>query len=370
MSVRELYQAYLNRQDYYIRGPFTGNDRTRIQQDWENLSPDYQIWINFGLLESVHDLKSLARNARSLLHLKAAITIACRDALSSGWLRTLEQVEVEGGPFPGPWRRFHSRNEVEEFLVEYDVGRANAISRKVLEGRVTALIQLLPSLSQDAYENLIENIAKTHNYAYLLELRFETPSDDSPTAPSNGPKDFKVVPLHHKADDKHPGSPASSTSFKTTTTTPPAPALPTLPPLDNGAELDEETQECCRQYHRNQEAFEKELRDAPVSPEHKERYDSLFDWKPYTDQRGRSKVTPITCENYPRVFAMLKATKGWTMSDSMAKLLRGAIFNRAKAQQWYRRLPAEDPRRKDDSGHENILRVLRDGEALLLKPSS
>jgi hypothetical protein len=143
-----------------------------------------------------------------------------------------------------------------------------------------------------------------------------------------------------------------------------------VPTLPLGAELDDDTQECCRKYHRDQEAFEKEHRDAPVSPEKKKEYDSLFDWKPYTDSKGRSKITPITCDNYPRIFAILDRNPGWVMGEVMAKKLRGAIFNREKAQEWYQRLPVTDPRRGEDGGHRNFIKVLKEGEAILRKKSA
>lgn len=136
-------------------------------------------------------------------------------------------------------------------------------------------------------------------------------------------------------------------------------------PLD--AELDEETRKYCTRYHRDQEAFEKELSSAPVSLDDKKAYDSLFDWEPYEDQRDRSKVTPISCDNYPRVFTILGRTEGWTMSTDMSSNLRSAIFNREQAQKWYQRLPANDPRRSGDKGHENIIKVLKEGEAILLR---
>lgn len=347
----------------------TGDHRTNMNHDWDDLSTDHQIWTTLGYETPASGPKPFARNARTLLHLKAAVDIATKDALSSGWLRTLEQ--IDGGPFPGPWLKFHKRSEVEAFLVEYDVARASPISRNVLKDRVEALIGSLSALNRKAYDKLIEELAHTHKYVQLLQLRFEASSSDSLAASTNGAKSIPDVALHPKAaDNKVPLSHANQISLKPVSALPPSAASPTLPPLAKGAELDEETHDHCRQYHRDQEVFEEQLRDAPVSPEDKKTYGSLFDWKPYTDQRGRSKVTPITCENYPRVFTILSRTKGWTMSPSMAKALRGAIYNREKVREWYRRLPVDDHRRSEDGGHENFLKVLREGEATLLGQSS
>lgn len=349
----------------------TGDRRTNMNHDWEDLSTDHQIWATLGYETPASGCKPFARNSRTLLHLKAAVDIATKDALSSGWLRTLEQ--IEGGPFPGPWLKFHKRSEVEAFLVEYDVARATPISCDILRARVKALVESLSALNGKAYGKLIEELARTHNYVELLQLRFEDPSSESlADSKINGPKSIPDVAIHHKAveTDNKPIPQASSTSVKSPGAASSAAAVRILPPLAKGAELDEKTQTYCRQYHRDQEALEKELYGAPVSPEDKQTYDSLFNWKHYADQRGYIKVNPITCDNYPRVFAILSRTKGWTVGPNMAKVLRGAIYNREKAREWYQRLPMNDPRRSEDDGHDNFLEVLKEGEAMLLGQSS
>lgn len=348
----------------------TGDHRTNIKHDWEDLSTDHQIWATFGYDTPGSGSKPLARNSRTLLQLKAAVDIATKDAFSTGWLRTLEH--IEGGPFPGPWLKLHKRSDVEAFLVEYDVARASPISHSILKTRVKALVESLSALNRKAYDKLIEELAQTHNYTHLLQIRFEAPSDDSLAASTNGSKNIPDVAILHKVaeTDSKPLSQVSSTLVKPSGAVSSAVAIPTLPCLAKGAELDEKTQAYCRQYHRDQEALEKELRDAPVRPEDKKTYDSLFDWKPYADQRGWMKVTPITSGNYPQVFAILSRNKGWTMGPNMAKVLRGAIYNREKAREWYQRLPMNDPRRSEDDGHDNFLKVLKEGEAMLLSQSS
>lgn len=135
-------------------------------------------------------------------------------------------------------------------------------------------------------------------------------------------------------------------------------------------ELDDKTQNFCRQYHRDQEEFEELLSDAPVPGGYKEQFDGLFNWARYTDKKGRSKATPISCDNYPRVFSIVSFIPGWMMPPKMAERLRGAISNREGAQKWYRRLHPADSRRGEDDGHSNIIKVLKDGEALLLKKSA
>jgi hypothetical protein len=313
----------------------TGSNRTRINHDWDDLSTAEQVWAALEYEEP--DL--YGRKERSFANLKAAIDIACKDALSLNWLRTLEQ--VEGGAFPGPWLKLHSRKQAEDFLIEYDAARASPISCNKMKVQVRALIESLRLLSPTAFDALLGQIARTHNYTHLLD-------NDVPTS-------------------SHSSSVAATEPATSVRSVAPTPTVPTLP---LGAELDDDTQECCRKYHRDQEAFEKELRDAPVSPEKKKEHDSLFDWKPYTDSKGRSKITPITCDNYPRIFAILDRNPGWVMGEVMAKKLRGAIFNREKAQEWYQRLPVTDPRRGEDGGHRKFIKVLKEGEAILRKKSA
>jgi hypothetical protein len=160
-----------------------------------------------------------------------------------------------------------------------------------------------------------------------------------------------------------------TTAAEPATPIPSAAPSPTLPPLPLGAELDGDIQECCSEYHREQEAVEKFLSSAPVSSKDKEEYDSLFDWKPYTDHNERSKTTPITCDNYPRVFTIISRTPNLALPSGLLENLRGTISKRERAQQWYQRLPATDPRRGEDGGHQNFIKVLK-GEAVLQQKMS
>lgn len=341
----------------------TSNHRTKINHDWDDLSSADQVWASLGYETPSAGHKSHARNERTLLNLKAAVDMAAKDALSPSWLRTPEQ--ITGGTFPGPWIGLHSRTEVEAFLIEYDVARASAVSYTEMKVQLKSL----PRFSPTAYDTLTESIARTHNYTHLLRKHIATSSPSSPVATSDTPvatqsaaEPTKSVPEHPPADQRKTAAdpPASVKSVAPSTS---------LPTLQLGAELDEDTQDYCYQYHRDQEAFEKALRYAPVAPDDKREYDGLFDWKPYTDHKGRSKTTPVTCDNYPRVFAILSRAPDWNMSQEMARKLRGAIFYREQAQKWYQRLPASDPRRDGDGGHQNFIKVLKDGEAVLKKNS-
>jgi hypothetical protein len=192
-------------------------------------------------------------------------------------------------------------------------------------------------------------------------------SANVPDAPNAVQNDTNSLRVAAKRLPVHPSILTATEPAKHTPAVAPSPRLPTLP---LGTELDEDTQDYCYQYHRDQEAFKEKLKQVPVSPDKKKEYDSLFDWKPYTDSKGRSKITPITCDNYPRVFAILDCNHGWVMGEVMAEKLRGAIFNREKAQEWYQRLPATDPRRGEDGGHRNFIKVLKEGEAILRKKSA
>lgn len=62
----------------------------------------------------------------------------------------------------------------------------------------------------------------------------------------------------------------------------------------------------------------------------------------------------------------MKNTPGWKPSPTLAKALRGTIFGREEAHEFYRRLPASDPRRDGDEKHQSIIDVFKEGEAVLL----
>jgi hypothetical protein len=343
----------------------TGNHRTKINRDWEDLSTIDQIRTTLGYET---DIAYVSRDS-TLSNLKSAINIACKDAISSSWLRTPEQ--IDGGAFPGPWLKLRSRKQAEEFLIEYDVARASPICYNKMKVQVKALTESLRLLSPSVLDALVRQIARTHNYTHLLD---DDAAEGPPTLSANVPdppnaaqNDTSSLRVAAKSLTVHPSKVTATESANHTPAVAPSPRLPTLP---LGTELDEDTQYYCYHYNRDQEAFEEKLKHAPMSPDKKKEYDSLFDWKPYLDQKGRSKITPITCDNYPRVFAILNGTPDWVMGEVMAKKLRGAIYNREQAQKWYERLPATDPRRDEDGGHRNFIKVLKEGEAILRKKSA
>lgn len=53
------------------------------------------------------------------------------------------------------------------------------------------------------------------------------------------------------------------------------------------------------------------------------------------------------------------------MPNDMANALNRAISSRGAVQAWYQHLPEGDPRRIKDKGHRNIIKILKDGKALL-----
>jgi hypothetical protein len=325
----------------------TGNHRTELSHNWEDMSTADQIYTSLG-----HNSLEVfnGRGKRSFANLKAAVDIACRDALSSNWLRTLEQ--IGGGAFPGPWLKLHSRNEAEAFLIEYDVARASPISYNNMKVQVKALIESLRLLSPTAVDALIGQIARTHNYTYLLD------NDATTGSPNSSVANFQV-PGAAQNQVEAPDAAATSPPISPRPTavesaTPFMAPSPTLPPLPLGAELDEEMQEYYEQYHRDQEFFEKFIFYTYLPWQDEKEYKGLFDWEPYIDRNGRSKVRPITCDNYPSVFAILDRQPGWVMGPKLAKSLRGAISNREEVQKWYQRLPVIDPRRGKDGGHQNF----------------
>jgi hypothetical protein len=157
----------------------TGNHRTKINHDWEDLSTANQIWTALRY----DSIQSCSKGERIHSNLKVAIDIACKDALSSNWLRTPEQ--IDGGAFPGPWLKLHSRNEVKSFLVEYDVARASPICYNKMKVQVKALIESLRLLSPTACDALAGQIARTHNYTHLLDSKTSAGSGSSSAAVSD-----------------------------------------------------------------------------------------------------------------------------------------------------------------------------------------
>lgn len=368
MSVDELYQSYLVRSDYSRRPSKTQGKRTQIHHDWKTLPTVNEIGEVLGYMKPGDGYMSPGRNERTLLNLRVAVDVAIRDALSPGWLRTPEQ--IQGGAFPGPWLKPHSRNAVEAFLIEYDVARASPVGYKKMMMQVDALVKHLHAFSQPIHDNLIEQIARTHNYAHLLVNNSTTDLQGSSVASTVTPRnDAKTLGPAVAS----PQTESSTAGVKGTAPVPPAapvPSVTTEPSSSTSAEaaiLERKARNLSCEYHRDQDILNKELYDAAVSSSDKERLRSLF--------RGGSGTVELAfpsmlqASNYSDAFVILNRTPGWTMSPKMSQALRGTICKREEVHSLYERLSARGLSSGDDGGHVYFLNILKLGEAKLLTNS-
>jgi hypothetical protein len=105
-------------------------------------------------------------------------------AVDSRWLRTREQ--IDGCAYPGPLMQVRSRHDVEALLVEYDVARTNSIDEAELLIRTTALRENIRLISPSTYDGLIIQLARMHNYTYLLD-KFPNLADPEIVTTGTGP---------------------------------------------------------------------------------------------------------------------------------------------------------------------------------------
>lgn len=141
-----------------------------MSHDWDDVPSSDQILSGLGYEYGAGALggRTAESKERTLLHLKAAVDMVVNDTLGPAWLRTQEQ--IDGGAFPGPWLKPRSDEEVLAFLLEYDAARANPTAAATFSANVNSLISLLPTLSKSVNGTLLEQLARTHNYEYLLGL--------------------------------------------------------------------------------------------------------------------------------------------------------------------------------------------------------
>jgi hypothetical protein len=333
--VRELFQAHVVREDYSRQSPMTGGNRTIVARDSERLADLPQTWSALGYQQIEPGPDSYECEERVFLTIRAAVDLAVKDATSSQWLRTREQ--VDGGPFPGPWMHFQSRKEVEAFLIEYDVARAKPLAQAELRTQTAALKENLRSLSQSAYDSMIAQLALIHNYTSILG-KHPAPAVPKPPFPA-------TVSPPENAKDTRLSNPQSRTN----------------------AERRKDLIALCNAYHASQEEFETELFTTPVPDAEKAEFQALFDWKAFTDRQGRAKFNRIPKQNYPRVFKIVKSTPGWKPSATLATALRGTVSGREEAQKYYHALPASDSRRNPDDVHQGTIDDFKAGEAMLLE---
>jgi hypothetical protein len=336
IDVRELFQAYSIRADYSYERPMTGKNRAVLARPSERLAGLPKIWSALGYDQTEPDVDSYEFKEHAFLSLRAAVDMAIRDATSRQWLRTREQ--VDGGPFPGPWVHFQSRGEVEAFLIEYDVAQAKPLAYAELLVQTATLKQSLRSLSRSAYDGVIAQLARTHNYTSLLD-----------TFPAPAPRYLAVVRAEEEGD-------ARDTRLSNT------------PSRPSAEQRHKDIMTLCDRYHAHQEEFETELYSTPVSAADKAEFQSLFDPKSFIDkQTRRAKSNRIPKHNYACVFKIVKNTPGWQPSATLAKALRSTISGHEEAQKFYQRLPASDSRRDNDEKHQDIIDVFKKGEAMLLE---
>jgi hypothetical protein len=334
VDVRELFQAYSIRADYSYERPMTGKNRTVLAQASDRLADLSKIWSALGYEQTEPDLDSNESKEHAFLSLRAAVDMAVRDATSRQWLRTREQ--VDGGPSPGSWMHFQNRDDLDAFLIEYDVARAKPLALIELRAQTAGLKESLRSLSRSAYDGMIAQLTRTHNYTSLLD-KFPAPAPRYPAAVhAEGEGDLKDTRLSN---------------------------VPT-----RAEQRRKDIMALCDRYHAHQEEFETELFSTPVSAADKAEFQNLFDSKSFIDkQTGRAKSNRIPKQNYSRVFKIVKNTPGWKPSATLAKALRSTISGGEEAQEFYRRLPASDSRRDNDDKHQEIIDVFKKGEAMLLE---
>lgn len=248
--MRELFQAYGIRADYSYERPLTGNNCAVLPRASERLADLPRICSALEYEQIEPDLEVSESKQCTLLALRAAIDMAVRDATSRQWLRTREQ--VDGGLFPGPWMYFKNRDEVEAFLIDYDVTRSKPLALNELRVQTAALKQSLQSLSRPAYDGTITHLARTHNYTSLL---------DKFTAPAPPHSRFLASTEEDTKDMRTSNPPRTTTKQRR-----------------------KEIVALCDVYHAHQEEFETELYSIPVAAADKAEFQTLFDSKSFIDR--------------------------------------------------------------------------------------
>jgi hypothetical protein len=98
--------------------------------------------------------------------LKAAVRMACDDVTSPGWISIWEQ--IDGGDFSQP-RKLHGREDVLNFLLEYDVAMSKPSSKRKLESAISYEKLRSAPISIKQEDAVIVNLAQFSNYTSLLE---------------------------------------------------------------------------------------------------------------------------------------------------------------------------------------------------------
>ena len=223
-----------------------------------------------------------------------------------------------------------------------------------LQPRVTGLKGHMRGISASASDVLILQLARVHNCTFLLD-QFPKPPAQQTSTPTAGD-------TIGESDSTYSTQASAGTRFdRSTAQTPititisdvPTAAIPASP---SKAVPNRTVQDVVSQYHLDQKLLEKQLyacRHSMLVPA--DRFESLFNHDIY-----RKQCWCISLKNYPRVFEMIGRISVSETDTQIAETLRSVISGREEAQKFYQSLDASD------EGHQNMIDVLKAGEAVLL----
>lgn len=261
---------------------------------------------------------------KALAILKAAVSSAIRDATSPRKARTQQQ--IDGGQFPGPWRKISQWEEKKAFLSDYD-----SVAKKSKSG-LKGIGDLVASTPGSETDKMAAEQALRYNYTSLL--------------PEDIAKKYNI-PTVRRMDliDLIKAEKSGSTR-----------ASPSATPKKD--------QELLKGLGKVVASYQQLGRDISKC---------LIDSLPEADKASAETLyTLVTCsergvfQQYPEmrscrafeVVASKVSKSGWKMNDKVAGWFVAAIMDRRKLRNWYDHLPNNDERFDHNGQHEHFLQTL------------
>lgn len=317
IDVRDIMRTYFLRARYARRQPFTGEQRTTLIHQY-----------SFSAIEKFCEAKGWlpptgANSFRAVAIVRAAVGMAVKDATTTTWARTLEQ--IDGGQFPGP-RRLSTWEDKRRFLSGFDL-----IAKKVHFG-MEELEEMFESILGAEADEVAAKHALRYNYTSLL--------------PEDIMKKYNI-PTVRRMDliDLIKAERSGSTR-----------ASPSATPKKD--------QELLKGLGKVVASYQQLGRDISKC---------LIDSLPEADKASAQTLyTLVTCsergvsQQYPemkscRAFedvASMVSKSGWKMNDKVAGWFVAAIMDRRKLRNWYDHLPNDDERFDHNDQHEHFLQTL------------
>lgn len=386
MDVHELYQAYeVRRQQSHCKPA----NRPLFGANWDTPESITSICDQLKCA-IVGDVQISGDQARCKL--VAVLKMAVSEATNATWLRAVEQ--LDGGDYPGPWRKLETSEKVAEFLFEHYLAVTKPLNMADIQALVTTQYDSFKQgntsaeVCKDSRLAVAKAYATTLGYTEMLailsgdrgrrDIETSKCSTHQPIPPAIEARPLSTATAPAATSEPRPGrlakpepcatkeaglnsAPATSKAPPTPPTTPSPPPPTKTPvlgvpfPIRKGEPLPPKLIKVMDEYHRDGAQLNSKLA-ALVKP-HFTPFQQSDMWK----ETGRLK-----CHYYKKIAKAIKGTLSADLTKKITTAMSVLINKRKELRSWHDALLVGDERRAKNEDHQLYIDTMTDARAILL----